>query len=159
MKNAPRIQAGSIVAAPGEQISIPIFLLEDCEINAISLCISCIDVKDEYIRVESGKLMPGEMFANAYPTPGKPARFTVMVAWTSPTSLDYPLKANTVICNIIMTHKGGNSKVRFENDPLNTFNNTEIACGLPSEAMNDEPTESFFLPGYITDKNSGNSGW
>lgn len=157
--NAPKLQAGSIVAAPGEAISIPVFLLEDCAINAISLCISCIDVKDEFLRVEPGKLMPGEPFANAYPTPGKPARFTVMFAWTSPTSLDYHLEKGTVICHIILTHKGGNSKIKFENDPLNTFNNTEIASGLPSVAMNDEPTEEYFKPGYITDKNSGNSGW
>lgn len=162
---APKIQIGSVVAAPGEQISVPVFLMEDGSINALGLCISFKPRLMEFDHIEEGKfLIPGTALWNVFPDKPNPTKMTLMFAWTNTTDVDF--KAGLPLFHMFFKYIGldeetgekGYGKVKFVRDLEGelAYRNCEISSGIPCTAM--ETDEDTFNDGFISPKNA-NTTW
>lgn len=163
--NAPKIHIGTVAANPGELISLPVWVSEDCEFNAMSLCMPFLPAKCTFLRIEKTDVLPGEVYWFLRPTPGNIWKHSLMVAWNTPEA-NLQVPAGTILFYIVCHYTGkpnpgdtGNTAFKFRHTPGNDQDNCEWAAGIPSTKLNDEPYEEYYFPGWISEKTPANSGW
>lgn len=144
--NAPKTSIGVVTGKPGDQVVVPITVLEDCDVVAITLSISFIPAKTKFIRWMKDDFLPPSVMVNIVKSPGKPSRNTLMYTWVSPDGMNIHIKAGTILCLALFEYIEGNSKFFFEDSNDQDFCICEYATGVPATAMVNAP--GTYIDGY-----------
>jgi len=156
--NAPRVSIGTIAANPGEQVAVPITVLDECDVNSITLSISFRKENVRFVRWIKDDFMPQSVMVNIVPTPGNPNRSTMMYSWVPPTGENAHIKNNTVLAIALFEYLGGDSKFMFSNYDGTSAQGDYRTCEFSTfengvnSVLEDMPTEDYYTNGEFLAK-------